>query len=514
MPLSNQIYRLLKLSIAAALPIITYPLPGSIHYRVTYNFFGNNGYVIMKLGQWLATRTDLISIKMCEVLSALHSKAPAHSLEDTLKVLKSEGFDPLALKFMDPDPIGSGTIAQVYKVTFAEQQKGFSFYVKNFLPVLYQFKSEGLNNFSKSGNIQKIKDSRHKTFAIKITHPNTINNIFIDCQILRNVGKALNNFPFLSFLDITEQVLHFQQEMLKQVDLTEEERNMKVMRHLIRFNRNVVIAQPIISTKNVLVMEYLEGIPIKSFFSKESTKKVEKAPQGEIKNPGLVRRIAHSVSKNRTYPVKNTTQGYPEPMASYLTSTALHFFLKSLFFDRFIHTDLHPGNFAVSKTKKLIIYDLGLAKFLFRSEHQNFVDLFCALLIDQNGWLVGDLLVNRFACNRNVNLEDFRLEMNDLVGCYFENIYRKVNDKTPKEDFKMIKRHGLRTIRLFNKYNVKIDNKYNHLFVTALCLDGILRQIDPNCTFYEELNKALWIYGPTAYFLKRLVVKKITKVLQ
>ncbi|ELQ75136.1 putative unusual protein kinase [Trachipleistophora hominis] len=511
-PISDQLYRLCRLSCSIIPPILAYPFPSEIYYKTVYSFFANNGYVVMKLGQWLATRTDLLSIGLCKVLSTLHNEAPAHPFVDTLEILRNEMYDISLFHFVTHKPIGSGSVAQVYKVIINDEIRTFSFFWKH----LFNFPQNFFLTDSRQidTKLDRTKNSReilrkhgHKTLAIKIIHPNTTKDVYLDCQILTNAAKVLSVIPALSCLNINEQILHFQNEILKQIDLTGEERNMKVMRHLTRYDKNILIAEPIMATKNVLIMEYLEGESIVSRSGRMSNQIDNNRTNNE--KTGLPLHDTKNESSKEFSKNKNMNFGLFKKQNHSLSVTALTFFVKSLFYNEFIHTDLHPGNVSVTKSNKLILYDFGLTKFLSHAEHRNLIDLFCSLFIEKNGLIVGDLLVERLACNKNVDKKKFRGEINELINHYFKQVLRMNGNSTRNDAYMITKEYGFKAIRLFNKYNVKIDYKYNQLFVTAFCFDGILRQIQPDCTFYGELDQLIWKFGPTLYLLKQHMVRKL-----
>ena len=60
---------------------------------------------------------------MCEIMSQLHSNAPAHSLAETKRIIRKaldgRPFDEIFEEF-DEKPLGVGAIAQVYKAKLKE----------------------------------------------------------------------------------------------------------------------------------------------------------------------------------------------------------------------------------------------------------------------------------------------------------------------------------------------------------------------------------------------------------
>ena len=83
------------------------------------------GATFIKLGQWAATRPDILSTTFCDELSELQSNAPFHSMEWNEKVIFKSFGKSINEIFQDFDkkPIGSGTIAQVHKAKILKGKK-------------------------------------------------------------------------------------------------------------------------------------------------------------------------------------------------------------------------------------------------------------------------------------------------------------------------------------------------------------------------------------------------------
>lgn len=75
------------------------------------------GSSFMKLGQWAATRPDILPIELCKELSTLHSTTKCLDFDVMLSVIEKELGKPADLIFdvIEETPVGSGCIAQVYK---------------------------------------------------------------------------------------------------------------------------------------------------------------------------------------------------------------------------------------------------------------------------------------------------------------------------------------------------------------------------------------------------------------
>ena len=82
----------------------------------------SSGPALVKLGQWAATRSDLFPTELCRRLSQLHAGARTHPLHESAvaldALLRGSNYSLLSI---DPEPIGSGCIAQVHRAVIAPQ---------------------------------------------------------------------------------------------------------------------------------------------------------------------------------------------------------------------------------------------------------------------------------------------------------------------------------------------------------------------------------------------------------
>ena len=84
------------------------------------------GTTFIKLGQFLATRPDIIGEELAKNLEKLQDKVPAFDLYDAKKIIKKEIGENYYKNILElSEPIAAASIAQVHlaKIKFQKQEK-------------------------------------------------------------------------------------------------------------------------------------------------------------------------------------------------------------------------------------------------------------------------------------------------------------------------------------------------------------------------------------------------------
>lgn len=164
--------------------------------------FQNSGYTLLKLGQWMSTRRDVLPEKVCDILSQLRDCAPQHSLSESYRSLKEKD---VCLG----EVIGSGSVAQVYKAKF-----------------------------------------NGKDVAVKVLHPGIRSKIEKELSTITKIVSFLSKFSFFKSYDLMAHLEEFRRGFLSQCDMRNEAYNLRLLRKL---NRDVTIPEPICTSEHVLV---------------------------------------------------------------------------------------------------------------------------------------------------------------------------------------------------------------------------------------------------------------------
>lgn len=187
----------------------------------------------IKFIQWLSTRPDMIPAHICARLSRFQAKCNAHSFKDTLRILHRSVNVEETFSYINPTPIASGSIGQVYEATLRSP-------------------------------LGRFFDSK---VALKVVHPGISKLVKADLKILSGIKSVFMHLPFLNSIPMEEAFAAFKQQMLNHLDLRREAIN------LCKFNVNfssildwrVRFPKPFrgLVHKDFFVESYEDGVPIK-----------------------------------------------------------------------------------------------------------------------------------------------------------------------------------------------------------------------------------------------------------
>ncbi|RNL20649.1 protein kinase [Slackia faecicanis] len=187
------------------------------------------GPTFIKLGQILSSRSDMLPQEYCNALQTLRSSTTPEPFEHVVERLKALYGDDCMSVFSDFDeePLGSASIAQVYKAHLAEDGTAV---------------------------------------AVKVRRDHVKEDMQRDIQLMRRAADLLNltGSTVLAGVDIVTVIDEFDRTVREEIDFTVERDN------LLRFARGVRgekgVSSPAVypgySDETVLVMEFVEGISL------------------------------------------------------------------------------------------------------------------------------------------------------------------------------------------------------------------------------------------------------------
>jgi aarF domain-containing kinase len=453
------------------------------------------GPAFIKLGQWAASRSDVFPDEMCEIMSKLHSNSKAHSMHATRKTVEAafdgRNFDDIFDEFNEK-PLGVGAIAQVYK---AKLKSDLAAPKDRDIEVEKYGSSRHLSTNVRRQVETVLKSSPKRVpssyVAIKVLHPNVERTVRRDLKIMGFFASALNMIPTIEWLSLPDEVAQFGEMMRLQLDLRIEAANLSTFRQNFKDRSTAWFPYPYtdFTTRNVLVEEFAQGMPIADF----------------MEFGGGV--FQHDIADE-----------------------GLDAFLRMLLLDNFIHADLHPGNIMVrfyqpaqpnlrlphgsppaqaqegssdvteqvlerlrpfkhsrdfkgweaelSKIDaegyrpQLIFIDTGLVTELNAKNRRNFLDLFRAVA-EFDGYKAGHLMCER--CRQPdavIDKEIFALKMQHLV----------LNVKSHTLALGNVKIGDIlqQVLSMVRSHHVRVEGDFVNVVISILLLEGIGRSLNPD----------------------------------
>ena len=322
----------------------------------------------LKGGQFLGARSDFIPIQICKKLSLLQDKVPPMPKEQAKIAIEAELGTSLdnVFEWIDLDePLGSASISQVHKAKLRvpeslERNSKPSFWRRAWFWIrrqdadqvrrMAEYKndlSRGVSDtlqykstrddiqFGKEGGYDPQTVARYAPpdgiVAVKIQYPNSLPTMTMDLQSLR-VWAA-----FLSKTEIKFDMLSAVDELAKQIklefDFSREARIMNaVARQFDGLNHKIVVPRsiPALVTQRLLVMDFIDGIPITKLKDQIGFQNLSEA----------TKRLA----------------------ARQILSKVSEAYGRMILLDGLFQADGHPGNILVMKGGKIGLIDYGQSK--------------------------------------------------------------------------------------------------------------------------------------------------------
>ena len=379
------------------------------------------GPTFIKIGQILSTRVDLIPNEYAKELSKLRGNVTPLPYSQIEKILKKEykNLDNIFVHIYEK-PIGSASIAQVHKA--------------------------------------RLKDKR--TVVLKIRRPNIEEEIKQDIELLKQATKILHLNHFIKIMDLDKVLDELYTTTMMELDFSKEKENMLFFEN---HNKDIpYISSPKVieelSTKNILVMEYIDGIMISN---------IEKL-DNENYDKSL---IAKELSKN---------------------------YIKQALEDGMFHADPHPDNITIYNDK-IYFLDWGMVGTLSN---------------------LNRALLNK--CMKAIITEDYQEVANCLLSMSIkkdETDYQKLVDNIKEilEEFSTLGLDEIDTrkfitnmFKMLQENNLILDHNVTMLVRGIGVIEGVLQSLDSSISLTSVLKDKV-LENEKKALLSGETLKKIEK---
>jgi predicted unusual protein kinase regulating ubiquinone biosynthesis (AarF/ABC1/UbiB family) len=193
------------------------------------------GVLMIKLGQFLSARADLLPDRALATLASLQDEVPPEPFSHVVSVIESELGKPLDQTFsmLERKCTAAASLGQVHKATLLDGT----------------------------------------TVAVKVQRPNIDQLVSMDLSTLKFVIWVINRFIDTSeFIDLKAVYREFKRTVYEEIDYLTEAQNAKRFREMFQADETIHI--PYIyeeySSRRLLVLEWIEGIKINDYAALEA----------------------------------------------------------------------------------------------------------------------------------------------------------------------------------------------------------------------------------------------------
>ena len=362
-------------------------------------FIESMGTTFIKLGQIASTRGDLLPPELIKELEKLQSHVapfPAEVARSTIEESLGASIDEIFMIF-DDEPVGSASIGQVHR---AMLQSG-------------------------------------EDVAVKVQRPNIEGTVRTDLEILRHLAKLLEaNLEWAKNYQVTDMIDEFSFALLNELDYTIEARNVERIGKTHANDPNVKIPNIFwdYTTKNVMVMDFIKGIPVNHFDTLDEL---------NIDRSKLAETLAKAI-------------------------------FKQIFEDGYFHGDPHPGNVSVLEDGTLVFLDFGMIGRLTSDLKTNFGSLLISLMKKDASGVV-KAIVKMGVVPADVSMKQLNREAEIMRDKYYEVPLSKLNFSDAVNDLFIIS----------NKYKIRLPQDFTILAKTLLTLEGVVSKLDPDFSIMD-----------------------------
>lgn len=297
------------------------------------------GPIFSKLGQVLSTRPDLLPLEYIEELVLLQSRVPPMTESEVVRVSEQELDVPWedVFKSFDPTPLAAGTIAQVHRAVLETGDR----------------------------------------VVVKVQRPTARNDIEQDLALLEMFAEKVGKRPALNqVIDIEAVFKHLSTSLHRELDFRQEADNIEQMRMILADYDRLAVPKVHwdLSTSRLLVMEEIQGIPIKQ--ASDGPERIQAARQ------------------------------------------LLESYYKQIIADGFFHADPHPGNL-MWWNNRIYFLDFGMVGAVSADLREHLLLMLMALWQEDAGFLTDIALMMTNTINNNdLDVVRFQSDIGEVMAKY------------------------------------------------------------------------------------------------
>jgi len=287
----------------------------------------------------------------------------------------------------------------------------------------------------------------HEKIIIKVMRKDIENKLILALDGIEFLINTIKVFPFIKKLNLDVVFGENKKNLLLQTNFINEKQNMQLMSKNFKNIDYIVIPTPYEDytelNKNIIVMNYLDGNKI-----------------NDLK--------------------QDDKDEYSILMAK--------FGIKSLLFDRFVHSDLHAGNILFIKDNnnklQLGILDFGVMESLNKEEQYAFYKFFIKFSKIDNYKLLGDNFLDDFSEPKDVINKLSIYDNNTLrekLGLIAASIFNKNKNITAKDMYDVN--------AILYSYNLRLSKTFCRIQVSQIIGDSVSSNLNNKISYMENIKK-------------------------
>uniref|UniRef100_UPI00286E7B34 ABC1 kinase family protein n=1 Tax=Chamaesiphon sp. VAR_48_metabat_403 TaxID=2964700 RepID=UPI00286E7B34 len=369
------------------------------------------GPVYIKLGQLLSTRPDLLPLEYIEALSELQSNVPPIDwLEIETILIAQLGQNPNNIfAQIERQPVAAGSIAQTHRAI--------------------------------------LKNGRQ--VALKVQRPGIERLVSRDIATIKQIAKLLSGTDFGKRYDLVALAAEFSTALLAELDFVQEARYTELLRQNLLAGRWFDTAKIMVpevdrqlSTDKLLVLEWLDGVPILS-------------AQLSGKNHG----------------------GDPHQERQALTVLCFRAFFQQYLVDGLFHADPHPGNLFYLNDGRIAVLDCGMMGRLDARTQSALMEMILAI-VNSDAQRCAQITLQLAEPMGELNLSRLEWDYDRLLHKYNNLSLQNTNASEAFYEILQAARHN----------NLRWPSNIG-LFAKSLAnLEGVGRQFNPEINLFEEVR--------------------------
>jgi len=390
---------------------------------VLRNILVDLGPVYVKLGQLLSTRPDVLSAAYIESLSTLQSEVPPVPWADVEITIRQNLSRSLEETFstINPQPIAAGSIAQTHRAT--------------------------------------LKDGRE--VALKVQRPGLAAIIEQDIKLIRLLASLVIQTDIGKTYDVVTLAEEFAQALQAELRFTQEAQYTDELRANLARSRWIdpeKLTTPGIiwelTTDNLLVMEWMDGVPL------------------------LSATLAADQSADEAVAERKA-----------IANLLLRAFFQQICLDGFFHADPHPGNLFYLHDGRVALLDCGMMGRLDPHTQEILLELMLAI-VSLDAQRCAQLTMQLAPSDEPVNLIRLENDYERLLRQYYSLNLSEVN-------FSQLFYEVLQAAR---NNKIKVPGNLGLCAKAIANLEGVARTLDPDFNFPEQIRPLM-----TDLFQRQLV---------